>query len=478
NSAYCSLSLVEFLLSQGAPVNTTDIENMTPLHYSVKFSHESIVALLLENGMPIDAGIHRKSWSRRTVKTDTTYRASILASEPDISCTAIGLTPLHFAALTGNLVMTGFLLKRGANPNALSRYRESPIHLTLRRSLHGPKYDDDWTDSNWRVECVLDLLEEEDDVGAVHANITKHREGVLCALLADPRTSLTIKDYQNEYPLHCIEYGRLESVWMVKKLVLRGANPFERNMKQQNALHLASRAGDHDAVAVLLSLGVEPASSDKQGLNALHHAARSGSYETISLLLETAVTTTPSLVASRDTLGRNMLHHLSATFKARKETINLLLDKGVDGSALDASGDLPLATYFKKHWLAVDDDICQLLVSAEGSPFFVDKNGQNLGHLCVSTLGCRVQVLKVLRDHGVDLTQKDLRSRTLLHCAAIHGSVTKELLHHLLHVVGVELNAEDASGKTALRHAVEMVSMDHDPQMYDSKRWDRTKRLL
>ena len=76
------------------------------------------------------------------------------------------------------------------------------------------------------------------------------------------------------------------------------------------------RAGDHDVVAFLLSVGAEPASSDEEGLNALHHAARSGHFQTISLLLETAIATRPSLVASRDTLGRNLLHHLSsAPFK-------------------------------------------------------------------------------------------------------------------------------------------------------------------
>ena len=151
---------------------------------------------------------------------------------------------------------------------------------------------------------------------------------------------------------------------------------------------------------------------------------------------------------------------------------------GVNGSTLDASGSVPLATYFKKHWLGVNVDICQLLVSVEGNSLFIDKNGRNLGHLCASTLGCSVQVLKILGNHGVDLTQKDFRSRTLLHCAAISGSIDKELLHYLLHVVGVEMNAEDASGKTALQLAAEMALEDHDPQMYDSGRWDRTTRLL
>jgi ankyrin repeat protein len=308
NSAYCTHSLVEFLLSQGAPANTIDMKNMTPLHYSVKFSHERIAGLLLDNGVS---------------KTDPPHRISIPESKPDISCNSAGLTPLHFAALTGNSVMTKFLLKRGADPNALSRHNESPMHLALRRTLHGPKHTDDWTNQDWRVESSLDHLDlEEADVDEIYAYIRTHREGVLDAMLADVRTSLTIRDDDHEHPLHCVEYGKFGSVETVKKLVSRGANPFERNLKQQNALHLASRAGDHDAVAVLLSLGVELALTDDKGLHALHHAARSGNYETIAVLLETAVATRPALLVSRDLRGRNSLHHLlSRTSTVQHETL-------------------------------------------------------------------------------------------------------------------------------------------------------------
>jgi ankyrin repeat protein len=485
NSAYCSLNLVELLLSQGAPANTIDIENMTPLHYSVKFGHESIAGLLLDNGLSIDARVYRKSWSRNSAKIDASYQLSVPESEPDSSCHSAGLTPLHFAALTGNSAMTKFLLDRGADPNALSEYNESPIHLTLRRTLHGPNYYDDWTDSHWRVECLWDLLDfreddiEEDDIDAVSADITMHRKSVLDALLADARTSLTIRDCQHEYPLHCVEYGTFESVWMVKRLVSRGANPVERNLKQQNALHIASRAGDHDAVAVLLSLGVEPALTDNEGLNALHHAAQSGNHGTITVLLETDVATRPSLVASKDTRGRNSLHHLLyTTSRIRIKTIQLLLNSGVDGSELDVSGIPPLVSYIEGYGLGINVSVCRLMLSVEGNSSFVDKDGQNLGHLYALTLECEVQVLEILREHGIDLTQKDLQSRTILHCAAISGSITEESLHYLLYVVGVEMEAEDASGKTAMQHAAEMASKDHDPQIYDSGRWDRSARLL
>lgn len=178
-------------------------------------------------------------------------------------------------ALTSNLVITKFFLERGADPNALSRYNESPMHLTLRKALHGPKHDDDWTNPDFRIETVWDFVEfeEEDEFYSISASITMDREGVLGALLADARTSLAIRDYQHNYPLHCIRYREPGSVSIIRKLVSRGANPLERNLKPQNALHLTSRAGDHDAVAVLISLGVDPALTDNEGLNALHYAA-------------------------------------------------------------------------------------------------------------------------------------------------------------------------------------------------------------
>lgn len=376
--------------------------------------------------------------------------------------------------------MTKFLLERGADPNALSEYNESPMHLTLRKTLLGPDYNDDWTDPHCRAESIWDFVDfEEDDMDAISAKIAIYREGMLDALLADDRTSVTIRDCQHEHLLHCVKYGQSGSVPVVEKLVSRGANPFERNLKQQNALHLASRAGDEDAVAFLLSLGLDPALTDNDGLNALHHAACSRNHETIAVLLETSMTRKGSLVASNDARGRNSLHHLLSTASmVQIETVKLLLDTGVDGSALDVSGFSPLASYLEGYGLAIDANICHLMLSVKGNSLFVDKNGQNLGHLYASTLECEVQVLEILRQHGVDMAQKDLQGRTILHCSSLSGSLTEESLHYLLHDVGVEMNAEDASGRTALQHAAEMASQEHDPMIYDEERWKRSRRLL
>jgi hypothetical protein len=84
----------------------------------------------------------------------------------------------------------------------------------------------------------------------------------------------------------------------------------------------------------------------------------------------------------------------------------------------------------------------------------------------------------MLNRNSVSLKKKDWQGRTILHCAAISGPLTEQFLYYLHHVVGVNANAEDACGKTALQYATDMSSKDHDPEIYGPGRWDRTARLL
>ena len=91
---------------------------------------------------------------------------------------------------------------------------------------------------------------------------------------------------------------------------------------------------------------------------------------------------------------------------------------------------------------------------------------------------CSVQVLETLKKHGVDLAQKDLQDKTILHYFAMNGSLAKESLHYLVHDVGIEINAKDASGKTALQHAADQAREARHPDTFDRGRWDRSMKLL
>lgn len=484
NQAICKPSLVTLLLDHGAPTDTVDVGNMTPLHYCVKFGHKDVAELLLEKGVPIDCAVNRKAWNIHRAGEETTYMMCTSNSIQVLPRVSGGLTPLHFATLTGNYVMTEFLLENGANPNALSNYGETPLHLSLSTKLRGIKYQDDWNDPGLRAERLWDFLDfEEDDVELVIDDILKHRIAVLDALLSHPKIDLEERDYKGKCPIHCIEYKKPESTAYMERLVSKGADLACVDSKQQSALHLASRAGNRNAVSRLLSLGGDVTLPDKRGLNALHYAAQSRNHETLATILENEKANAANLVASKDVFGMNALHHLLSTPGPHQvETVQLLLDQGVDGCGLDGSGIPPLASYLSSSQLIWNIDICQLLLETRGNASFIGIDGRTLGHFCAETLGFSAREWDVFRKHGVDLTKRDFEGRTILHQASIAGSITRSSLKYFLDDVGLTLSAKDSSGRTALDYAMEMATemagREEFSSIYEADRWQRTKDIL
>jgi hypothetical protein len=140
--------------------------------------------------------------------------------------------------------MVQFFLEHGANPNATSNYRETPLHLTLRKSVQGT-HPDYWSDTIYRIEYMPDILADEAD-------------------------------------------GKADKA-------------YEIVTKQQLACH----GKDYASVAVLLSHGTDILHTDKNGLNSLHWAARSTNVKTMSRILEAANTNCFDVCASVDGGGRN-----------------------------------------------------------------------------------------------------------------------------------------------------------------------------
>lgn len=483
NQVRCKTSLVTLLLDHGAPTDTVDIENMTPLHYCVKFGHEDVARLLLDKGVPIDCAVNRKAWEIHRAEEETTYTVFTSDSIRKAPHVPGGLTPLHFATLTGNPLMTKFLLDRGADPNVLSNYGETPLHLTLCMKLRGIKYQDEWNDPGLMGESAWDVLDfEENGVDSVD-NTLDQRIKVLDHLLFHSKTNLEVKDCKGKSPIHCIEYKRPESTTFMDRLLSKGANLLSVNSKGQSVLHLASRAGNHDALSKLLSLGGDVTIPDKQGLNALHYAAQSRNHDTLVTVLKNEKAKAANLAASKDDLGMNALHHLlSSPGSHQVETAQLLLDQGVDGYGLDESRVPPLACYLSSFQLFWSIDVCQLLLEIKGNASFIGNDGRSMGHFCAEVLGLEAHEWEVFKKHGVDLTKKDFEGKTVLHRAAIAGSITRSSLDFFLDVIGLDLSAKDSFGRTALHYVTEMAmgiaGREDFSSLYEGDRWQSTKDIL
>jgi ankyrin repeat protein len=474
NNPRCALSLATVLVEHGAPLDTIDVDNMTPLHYCVKFGHIAIAKQLIHAGTPVDCRARRQS---RASEDDILNTGRADSMSPILRSVTIGLTPLHFAALTGNATMTHFLLEHGADPNAQSEYGETPLHLTLRTRLSGTIYQDDWNNQNRAIDFFDSKTEA---IKNGDSRVSLNRRQVLDALLADPRISVTATDYRGECPLHCIQYGEPGCATLVQKLVSKGADPCCGNLRQESPLHLAIRADDHAAVVTLLSMGAKVALTDERGLNALHYAAQTGNHETMVAILGTDEAKTAELIVSKDKIGQTVLHHYLSVRPSgiQVATLRWLLDEGADSLELDNNGVSPLAKFIKIPAWVIDDDVCMLLLAIRGNESFVDHDGQGLGHLCAATPVFGVYILQMLKVYNVDLSTKDSDGRTVLHRATICGRLTEESLNFLVNVVGIQASEKDAHGCTALQYAVAAAGKDYRDIGWSNSRWERIRDVL
>jgi len=184
SNANCKLETVKQLLALGAPTTLVDIQDMTPLHYAVRFGRRGIAELLLRYGVSIDIAVQTETRVRKR------HHDEGVALPIPPKGFRKGLTPLHYAALVGNCRMVEFLLDHGADANSLSPYGETLLHIALSKKLQGTQYSDDWTADHWKAEFLFDIIDPEDDdeYEAACDRVFNQRIGVIRALLSDSRT--------------------------------------------------------------------------------------------------------------------------------------------------------------------------------------------------------------------------------------------------------------------------------------------------
>ena len=112
-SATGNLGELQQHIKIGADLDVQFFQQGSPLHLAAKNGHVKAVALLIDSGANIDAGI-------------------------DYARLAFGVphnfTPLHAATLVGNKDVVQLLLNKGANINAKNMYGETPLHLAFENN--------------------------------------------------------------------------------------------------------------------------------------------------------------------------------------------------------------------------------------------------------------------------------------------------------------------------------------------------------
>ena len=255
-------------------------------------------------------------------------------------------TPLHTAcsstATEGSLEVLKLLLKRGADPNACNKWRETPLLIAANNG------------HRQAVEALLDngadaSLCSEAGWSALTFAAHKGYDDIVTLLLTAgaPVNCRVTEDFST--PLHKACAGSKDGhLQAAKLLIVGGADVHALNKWRETPLLTAANHGQADAVLALLRANADPCKCTDTGWSPLSIAAYKGHDEVVKLLLEEGAPTEeadPTLSAL-----------LQAATKGLPETVDLLLRHGADHTVTTKKGDTALSILVEQNLIdaAVD----------------------------------------------------------------------------------------------------------------------------
>ncbi len=88
------------------------------------------------------------------------------------------------------------------------------------------------------------------------------------------------------------------------------------------------------------------------------------------------------------------------------------------------------------------------------------------------------ETLNLLADHNISINAIDRKGRTVLHHAAIAGTLSRPILYAILKRWNLDVNARDNDQRTALDYAIVEAGLPRHPELFDTGRWHRSRDLL
>jgi ankyrin repeat protein len=329
---------VRALLEAGAdPTRADPMRGQTALMWAAAGGHHAAVEALVAKG----AAVHARSRTRPlVVMVDRGPSRSVKTSGQDAQrLTAGGLTPLLFAALSGDVPTLDVLLAHGASPDDVAGDGRSALVLAA--------FDGHGAASRRLIAAGADVQADGAGYTALHAAVLRGDEETVRALLA--RGANVNARLRQGSPVR-----RFGSQWALSR-TLRGATP----------LMVAVAYLDVALVRVLLAAGADPSLGLADGHTPLMLAAGAGVEREArpSDLVRWNVTDadTPQIPRDRDEVEAVVLALLDAGASARDAgpggqtalhlaaadghvgVIRVLVARGAVVDAQDAQGQTPLS---------------------------------------------------------------------------------------------------------------------------------------
>ena len=299
------LSVVTFLINEGADVSLPDYYGRTALHFAVGSSDNSceILRCLIENGADINKGRNDKQ------------------------------TPLMVAAENGQVSVATFLIEHGADVELQDEDGNTALHHAL--------FDPDVS-----CEILSCLIGSGADVNGV--NKLKHTPLMIAAnggninalnlLIKHGAHDVDLQDNYDWTALHHAVYGSNFSCEILSCLIGRGADVNARTNNRDTPLMKAAAKGDINAVSSLVKCGANVDLQGKTGQTALHYAVL-GSQASICEILSCLIKNGADVNAHT---FRNETPLMFASDDGNVNVVTFLIKHGADVGLQDKDGNTAL----------------------------------------------------------------------------------------------------------------------------------------
>lgn len=368
------------LLQRGAQIHAKDTFGQTPLHIAAYVGNAPLVGLLLKKGAHTGSAdkndrnpLHLAAWGNHLKVVEMLLAAGASADHRD----SAGFTPLHLAVTkredTSNTVRA--LISHGADVNARERAGETPLfyarNIGTVKTLIASGADVRIRDREYRT--------------VLHRLVSGNR------LPFDPKQMQPIAEFwdlatEDRYKLY-------EHKWRL----------FSTDDQEENVMDL------------LLQKGAGIDDRDSHGASALNYAVRFNSGSSVKALIERGAD-----VNVKDNEQKTIFHcmaerwnNISSKTLIWKDTIDILIKKGVDINARDVNGATPLDYAIWNR----DSELIGLFRGKGGKPSLaLPAAAEN-----AAKSGNRKKLRKLLDNNPELIRSMGFGGSTILHMAAEEG---------------------------------------------------------
>ena len=204
--------------------------------------------------------------------------------------TTSGMTPLHLAALAGNIQVVRLLLAAGADPDALSDSKTTPIRLALlgTRPGHNPE-----TARILLAACTSISTVTESGVSPLHLlceNTSFSEQDRLDLLRQLISRGADVNAETTTYKRTPLERAAgLNNIYIVPHLIYHGADINHQDWEGDTALNEAIYSRSHETAEYLLDHGANYHLRSKNGDTMLHLVARYGDKRILDVVADAGI---------------------------------------------------------------------------------------------------------------------------------------------------------------------------------------------